>query len=611
MILAAHSYHFIILALLIVFSAFLFFHKNEIVFPASFSRTPHSSARPDISDTFANLFRTIRLSPTHPGYRDAHGKYTPGAPADEIIWTRPLGKRLLVVDIDTRRPTGDNQVFNTDSKINWETLEYQGAGLVTGGISWHYLYAMIHGYDYMHYQALDMEDLHQTWIKPHVFRELLPDYEFVVFFDADAMVSHLEIPLEWMFNRWKITENTMIAMPNDTEEIRDGKSISVDSTGLRVLNSGFVVLQNRNLTFDMLDAWASCTTEERYEGCAQWKHEWSHEQRAFSEYIRRDPEFNVSSDSIVGIPCDDAMGWPNFKQHMAQKDGNDVSDCNGNFIRHYTLGKNKVKEEGSNIVMQSLMEIIQKNVIKHQAATYKKEFDPSIVLESDKDNDYDDIEKLNTGEIANKGKDEKKKLGEVVGNDSPKYSSGKASHNPEDAMKDTNAEEHEHSGSDEEDDKATQITKLTDITVVAQKQQGEDSERKEKDQKSEDEGIKIDEADSELAQEEAVAKEQEEDVEKKAEEQVKEETDNKEAESSQDGDAGKHEGVESKQDDDESEQDDHNSDQEEEQSEDTADAEEGEVDSEKKEEANEGRPNEEDADIDRIKKDAAGERDRV
>jgi len=63
---------------------------------------------------------------------------------------------------------------------------------------------MIHGYDYRHYHALDIPNHYSTWIKPHVLKEILPNYEFVVFLDADAVVSHLEVPLEWMFNRWGI-----------------------------------------------------------------------------------------------------------------------------------------------------------------------------------------------------------------------------------------------------------------------------------------------------------------------------------------------------------------------------------------------------------------------
>lgn len=393
MIFAAHRYHFIVIASLVIFSAFLFFQRNENVFPVSFSGKLHSTPKPDITDTFANLFRPIKLSPTHPGYRDASGRYISGAPANEAIWTRPLGKKLLIVDIDTRTPTGENQIFNTEKKINWEKLEYRDAGIVTGGISLHYLYAMIHGYDYMHYQALEMEDMHQTWIKPHVFKELLPDYEFVVFFDADSVVSHLEIPLEWMFNRWGITENTMIAMPHDTEEWRNGVAVSTDSTGLPVQNSGFVVLQNSSLTLDMLSAWADCPTEERYEGCGEWKDKWSHEQRAFAEYIRHDPAFNVSADSIVEIPCDDAMGWEGFKKEVESgKDDHIISDCNGRLVRHYTLKKDQLKEEGTVIVMQSLMEILQKSIIKHQAATYKKEHDPTMVSDDDEDIDYDKIE---------------------------------------------------------------------------------------------------------------------------------------------------------------------------------------------------------------------------
>jgi hypothetical protein len=115
-----------------------------------------------------------------------------------------LGKRLLIVDIDTRAPTGANQILNPDKKIDWDALELSGAGYVSHAISNHYMYAMIHGYDYKYYQAHEMMDHFATWIRPHVFKELLPDYDFVVSMDADAILSHLEVPLEWMFNRWGI-----------------------------------------------------------------------------------------------------------------------------------------------------------------------------------------------------------------------------------------------------------------------------------------------------------------------------------------------------------------------------------------------------------------------
>ena len=143
-----------------------------------------------------------------------------------------------------------------------------------------------------------MEDMHDTWVKPHVVQEMLHSYKFVVFIDADATITHLEVPMEWMFNRWNITENTSIALPVDTEQILNGdKNASHDSKGNMELNTGVIIAQALPYTFEMLTAWKTCPTERRYEGCGQWKNNWSHEQRAFSEYIRYD--FNENNNIVV------------------------------------------------------------------------------------------------------------------------------------------------------------------------------------------------------------------------------------------------------------------------------------------------------------------------
>jgi hypothetical protein len=108
------------------------------------------------------------------------------------------------------------------------------------------------------------------------------------------------VPLEFLFNRWDISPNkTSIAMPVDTRQLSDDGevNISTDSKGNVVLNSGVVVLQNLPYTHEILQAWAECTSEKRYPGCGQWKGRWSHEQRAFSEYIRYD--FNPQGDNMV------------------------------------------------------------------------------------------------------------------------------------------------------------------------------------------------------------------------------------------------------------------------------------------------------------------------
>lgn len=143
-----------------------------------------------------------------------------------------------------------------------------------------------------------MEEHWDTWIKPHALHEMLRHYKFVVFIDADAIIQHLEVPMEFLFNRWNVSPNTSIAMPVDTRQLPDGKNnISTDSKGKVVLNSGVVILQNLPHTHQMMQAWTECTTEKRYPGCGQWKDRWSHEQRAFAEYIRYD--FNPAGNNIV------------------------------------------------------------------------------------------------------------------------------------------------------------------------------------------------------------------------------------------------------------------------------------------------------------------------
>ncbi|KAH8712016.1 hypothetical protein GQ44DRAFT_713973 [Phaeosphaeriaceae sp. PMI808] len=376
--LATQRYCFVAAAVFFVLISFtfFFFRQDEALLYEKVAKVPYRSSKPTLRDTITSLFESIKHDPSNPGYRDAAGQYYV---AEEVVWTKPLGKKVLIVDIDTRVPTGENQILNPDT-FDYAHLEMSGEGLVSNAIMNHYLYALIHGYDYKFYQAAHIPDHYDTWILPHAFRELLPDYQFVVAMDADVAISNLELPLEWMFNRWGIQPHTSMALPWDTEELRNNKSISGDSKGLRVLNTGFVVAQNSITTLDLLEKWRDCTTEERYPGCATWKQEWSHEQRAFSEYIRYD--YNITPETVVSIPCDDAVGWPGFRKDV--EDANpDISDCNGNFVRHYTIGKDKVKTASSVGVMQLLGNVLQKNLLRNQATMWYKEPERTVVKETE------------------------------------------------------------------------------------------------------------------------------------------------------------------------------------------------------------------------------------
>ncbi|KAF1931560.1 uncharacterized protein M421DRAFT_98685 [Didymella exigua CBS 183.55] len=363
--LATQRYYSLALAVFLVTVSFSFFlfHRESVIYN-ELVRSPYrhdttaaiepTIIKPTIRDAIVTLFDSIRIDPADPGYRDSTGKYFAGG--SKTTWTEPLKKKVLVLDIDTRVPIGSNEILNPGT-LDWDSLDMSGGQLVSNAVMNHYLYAQIHGYDYKLYSAQSIPDHYNTWIMPHVFHELVPDYDFVVAMDADVTVSHLEVPLEWMFNRWGVTRKTSMALPWDTEEFHDNKSISTDSYDLRVLNTGFVVAQNLPLTMSILAAWKDCTTETRYPGCGKWKQRWSHEQRAFSEYIRHDPEFNVSAEAIVGISCDDAVGWPGFKEDVHRD--YPITECNGNFFRHHTLEKSKTKESSAGSVMQALSRILQ------------------------------------------------------------------------------------------------------------------------------------------------------------------------------------------------------------------------------------------------------------
>jgi hypothetical protein len=202
--------------------------------------------------------------------------------------------------MDTRIPNGPNELWNSTT-MNYEALDAsKGSQMVSASLMNHFLYSQIHGYDYKFYAARHLKHRHDTWIKPHVLHELLHYYKFVVFIDADAVIQHLELPLEWLFNKWGVGPETTVAMPLDTRQILNGdRNASMDSKGNVELNTGFVVAHGTPLTFKTMAAWRDCPEGKRYEGCKHWAKHWSHEQRAFSEYIRYD--FNPNNNIVVCV----------------------------------------------------------------------------------------------------------------------------------------------------------------------------------------------------------------------------------------------------------------------------------------------------------------------
>lgn len=60
--------------------------------------------------------------------------------SDNPTWTKLLGSDVLIVDMDTRAPDGENEIFGAN-KINWETMDgKEGGGMLSASFLNHYLY---------------------------------------------------------------------------------------------------------------------------------------------------------------------------------------------------------------------------------------------------------------------------------------------------------------------------------------------------------------------------------------------------------------------------------------------------------------------------------------
>lgn len=180
---------------------------------------------------------------------------------------------------------------------------------------------MVHGYDYKFVHSPEYTDRHQTWVKVPVIREALKTYDYVVFMDADAVFHYHHLPLEWLFNHWGITNETMLALALDPVQ-----DYNLDDRGNVNLNTGFIIAQASERTTELFNIWENCVDDVRYPGCSKWRYEWSHEQAALSNYIRYD---YTAPGEVISLPCAEANGYP----------AREELGCTGEFVRHYWLSK--------------------------------------------------------------------------------------------------------------------------------------------------------------------------------------------------------------------------------------------------------------------------------
>ncbi|KAF2218666.1 hypothetical protein BDZ85DRAFT_78407 [Elsinoe ampelina] len=251
------------------------------------------------------------------------------------LYPNKLGKRLVILDVDTRP-------WRVDSLKDMSQLSY-------GRLN-HYLYAKMHGYDYKFVQApAPPKGTHATWVKIEAIQQVLQEgYKFVVFTDSDVMFPHLRLPMEYMLTEWNVTSEIAVTAGYAPDE----KEKYDHTHHRRMINSGFMVVQDTPVTAQLLKDWIECPTNVKYPTCSDWKDVFWHEQSAWSELVRYD-----YLDHVREVACNDVNGAP---EHQLEGD----KKCTGKFVRHYWIAKDHVKqavqESISAVVVPDLMDDLSK-----------------------------------------------------------------------------------------------------------------------------------------------------------------------------------------------------------------------------------------------------------
>ncbi|KAK4943722.1 hypothetical protein LTR10_016819 [Elasticomyces elasticus] len=302
-------------------------------------------------DEFAHAIRTIFSRTLHdltsPFRHPLDGStYKIVEPA---LWTKPMGKGICIVDIDTRPMDHSGEVWSEDGTFNW-----QKSRKLTPGFMNHFLYATIHGYDYRYVRTTEFDDRRAPWTKPPALASLIKNYRFVVSIDADVLFPHLTLPYEWLLNHWNVTKDTIVTM---TRDVDFSKKPALDKFGRERDNAGFVTLQNHPLTVQLLQEWAECP--DKVKGCEWLKNKWPAEQGAWNDYVRYH-----YLDNVRELPSDEGIGSPKFE--LKPK---------GKLVQHYTLNKGQVRGGSQDALAQGFMQSLQAHMVDHkQELVYERLF---------------------------------------------------------------------------------------------------------------------------------------------------------------------------------------------------------------------------------------------
>ncbi|KAL2671262.1 hypothetical protein Neosp_013842 [[Neocosmospora] mangrovei] len=286
----------------------------------AFSKPDHpSNASTELGDYYLKYIMRPSVGPTTPTYA-AFGAFPFELPADPK-WTELVGEDLCIIDLDNRPFNEPGQIFSPDL-MSWDRgSEVHG---LSAGVLNHWVYSKIHGYKYYYVDITDpFEDRRNSWKKPPILTKILKKHKACIFLDSDAIFNRLDLPFEWLMNYWQLHPDTnsmaLAADPNAKN--------NQDKFGKVYLNTGFIILQNNEKTFEILKEWEDCPNEGgKHPECVDFRKNRPGkptDQGGFGTYIRYDYPKDIKE-----LKCTEANGFPESR-----------SGCDGKFIKHLWTGK--------------------------------------------------------------------------------------------------------------------------------------------------------------------------------------------------------------------------------------------------------------------------------
>ncbi|KAF7560477.1 hypothetical protein G7046_g3655 [Stylonectria norvegica] len=307
----------------------------------------------ELAQLFMEQIMRPSVRPDSPSY-SPYGAFGWGLP-EVRKWTEPLGEKFCIIDLDNRPFTEPGQLFSPDG-MSWDRPQ-EVHGLSIGVLN-HWLYARIHGYKYYYIDIDEFEDRRTSWKKPPIISKILQNHDACVYIDSDAIFSRLDLPFEWLMNYWQIhPEDNSLALAFDPDQKHNQ-----DKFGKIYLNTGFIVAQNNDKTYEIMDSWADCPNDKSaHPDCKNFRTNvpgQPTDQGGFGTYIRYDYPKDIKE-----LPCNEANGFPQSG-----------SGCNGDFIKHLWTGKHDwIKIAVGEQMPGALLDTFHKQFIAEKASWYLTE----------------------------------------------------------------------------------------------------------------------------------------------------------------------------------------------------------------------------------------------